>query len=59
MSKSASNNLLMGLEMSKPIRYEDRYCLFLDILGFKEVVEQSALPGPTRLERDIPSVVAV
>lgn len=31
--------------MSKPIRYEERYCLFLDILGFKEVVEQSALPG--------------
>lgn len=31
--------------MSKPIRYEERYCLFLDILGFKEVVEQSAQPG--------------
>lgn len=30
--------------MSKPIRYEERYCLFLDILGFKEVVEQSAQP---------------
>lgn len=29
--------------MGKPIRYEERYCLFLDILGFKEVVEQSAL----------------
>lgn len=33
--------------MSKPIRYEERYCLFLDILGFKEVVEQSALHGAT------------
>lgn len=30
--------------MTNPIRYEDRYCLFLDILGFKEVVEQSAHP---------------
>lgn len=36
--------------MSKPIAYEDRYCLFLDILGFKEVVEQSAAPktGPLK-----------
>lgn len=31
--------------MSKPIRYEERYCLFLDILGFKGVVEQSAQTG--------------
>ena len=31
--------------MSKPMRYEERYCLFLDILGFKEVVEQSAQIG--------------
>ncbi len=30
--------------MTKPIRYEDRYCLFLDILGFKDVVEQSVQP---------------
>lgn len=30
--------------MSKPIKYEDRYCLFLDILGFKDVVERSVIP---------------
>jgi hypothetical protein len=26
-------------------KYEDRYCLFLDILGFKEIVEDSVRPG--------------
>ena len=35
--------------MNKPIAYEDRYCLFLDILGFKEVVEQSAASKATPL----------
>lgn len=30
--------------MNKPIDYEERYCLFIDLLGFKEVVEQSAQP---------------
>lgn len=30
--------------MTKPIHYEERYCLFLDILGFKDIVEQSAQP---------------
>jgi hypothetical protein len=30
--------------MSKPLKYEERYCLFLDILGFNEVVERSAHP---------------
>ena len=37
--------------MSKPLKYEDRFCLFLDILGFKEVVEQSVLPSskPVRM----------
>lgn len=40
--------------MTNPIRYEDRYCLFLDILGFKEVVEQSTHPKsntPTGIRR--------
>ena len=39
--------------MSKPVAYEERYCLFLDILGFKEVVEQSATPktGPSNGSR--------
>jgi len=39
----------MAASSGKPIQYEDRYCLFLDILGFKEVVEQSAHPKPTAL----------
>lgn len=29
------------LGMSKPLRYEERFCLFLDILGFKKKVEKS------------------
>jgi hypothetical protein len=37
----------MAASSNKPIQYEDRYCLFLDILGFKEVVEQSAQPKST------------
>ena len=34
--------------MNKPIAYEVRYCLFLDILGFKDVVEQSAAPSSSQ-----------
>ena len=30
--------------MTKQVQYQERFCLFLDILGFKEVVEQSASP---------------
>ena len=42
--------------MSNPIRYEERYCLFLDILGFKEVVEQSAQPSANTAKAGYPAV---
>jgi len=42
--------------MSKPMQYEERYCLFLDILGFKEVVEQSAQPSANLAKAGHPAV---
>ena len=43
--------------MSKSIRYEERFCLFLDLMGFKEIVDQSVVPEskPLTLGRNHPA----